>query len=169
MFWKDKTVRLKILASTVAGLGAYFMLYLTRLHFMDTGSSVCDLGEGLSCELVNKSQYAEILSIPIAVLGMLFFLAIPYLLYAKPLKKPWRAVLLASVFSLVFGVYLSFIENLLIGSICLFCESSKVLMIALIGISAYGVRHEKEELPWSWVALAIAVGLLFSGFAYLIQ
>lgn len=170
MFGKGVNAKLKIAATVVAGLGAYLMGYLTRLHFKDAGGdSICDISAELSCDIVNKSLYSEILGVPVAVLGLLFFLSIPYLLYVKPLKKPWRAVLLFSVFSLVFGLYLSALEQFVIGSICLFCETSKLLMLALLGIAAYAVKHEKEELPKQWIVGAVLVGLVFSGAAYMLQ
>ena len=32
---------------------------LTKLHYADTGSSVCDLSEGLSCSAVNTSAFSD--------------------------------------------------------------------------------------------------------------
>lgn len=169
MFGLKRDRKLKLIASIIAGIGAYVMGYLTRLHFTEAGSSVCDISEKLSCGIVNKSAYAEVIGIPVSILGLIFFLSIPYLLYAKPFKKPWRLVLLASVFSLVFGLYLSWIEQAVIYSICLFCESSKVLIIALIGISAYAVKHEKENLPKSWIFATALSGIVFSFVVYFLQ
>lgn len=167
MFGQDRSKTLKIVASSLAAAGAVLMGYLTRLHYSPSGfSAVCDFSAGFSCDIVNKSLYSEILGVPVAVLGLVYFLAVPYLLYAKPLKEPWRAIVLFTVFSLVFGLYLTLLEQFVIDSICLFCEASKLLMIGILVVAARGVRLEREKLPASWIGVTIVFGILFSWAAY---
>jgi len=161
--------KLKILAAILAGVGALLMGYLTRLHFEVGGSSICDISAELSCEVVNKSVHSEILGVPVAVLGLLFFLSIPYLLYVKPLKNPWQIIALASLFSLIFGLYLSWIEYTVIRSVCLFCESSKVLILALGLVAIYAAKKYEKTPPKIWIFGTVFAGLLFSLITYLVQ
>jgi len=170
MFGKMKEGKLRLAATITAALGAGVMAYLTRLHFSDSGGgSVCDLSAELSCGIVNKSLYSEVVGIPLAILGLVFFLTVIYILWLNPVKKPWKVILLFSIFSLVFGLYLSAIEQFVLGSVCIFCEISKLLMIVLIVLSAYGVRSRKEKLPTPWIIGVILVALVFSWVVYMIQ
>ena len=58
----------------LAVLGAVIMGYLISLHYTNQANSICEFGEKLSCDLVNKSHYSEILGIPFSVLGFVYFL-----------------------------------------------------------------------------------------------
>lgn len=165
-----KEGKLRLATTIVAGLGAGLMAYLTRLHFSSHGGdSFCDISTELSCDIVNKSLYSEVMGIPMAVLGLVFFLSVIYVLWLNPVKKPWRVVLLFSIFSLIFGIYLSLIEHFVIGSICILCEASKLLMIVLVVMAAYGVKTRKEKLPLNLVVLTVLVAVLFSWVTYRIQ
>lgn len=164
---KERAIRIAILIASLLGAGV--MAYLTRLHFLDTGSAYCDISEGFSCSIVNKSIYSEVLGIPLAILGLVYFLAVPYLLFNPQIKKPYRWILLFSVFSLVFGLYLSGIEQIVLASVCIFCEISKVIMVVLIVLSAYGMKMTKEPFSINWIVGAVLVAALFSFVTYRLQ
>lgn len=90
----------------VAGLslvGAGIMAYLVYLHYAEGGGAVCDISAELSCSVVNKSEFSEILGVPISVLGLLYFLAIAAMMLYKRWSHPFREATLATVFSLSFS------------------------------------------------------------------
>jgi len=161
MAWKREDI-LKYAAGLTSLAGAGFMIYLTRLHYTGAVSDVCDISAELSCSVVNLSAWSELFGIPISVLGLGYFLASAILLFHPRVRTPYRWVLLFSIFSLAFGLYLTSVEHFVLNSICIFCEGSKVLMIALIVLSALGVRWKKEKLMPGWVAGAIAAAALMS-------
>jgi uncharacterized membrane protein/thiol-disulfide isomerase/thioredoxin len=173
MFMKGTTTERRIgvlrwwtAALALAGVG--IMAYLTSLHFTG-GSAGCDFGAGFSCSTVNQSTYSEILGIPVAVLGLLYFVAVAALAVLPRFRGSFTAILLASAFSLFFGVYLSVVEHLVIDSICLYCELSKVLMVALIGIALAGAKLADEEVPLEWVLWILALAIAFSYGAWTVQ
>lgn len=162
----------KHLLGGLALLGAGVMTYLTRLHFVSShGSSgtICNINENFSCDIVNKSQFSEILGIPVAVLGLIFFLAVLYLLLVKPVKYYMEAILTFAVFSLTFGLYLSWIENAILDSICIFCEASKFIMLGIILASLHALKEKKKSIPWKFFAIAVLVAVIFSMVAYQLQ
>lgn len=155
--------------SALGLLGFGFMAYLFRLHGLESSTSVCDISTELSCSIVNKSAFSELFNIPVSALGIIFFASILYLILLKPVKHPYRVILLATIFSLTFGVYLSGVEQFILGSFCLFCEGSKLIMIAIAIVSARAVKRFKEPLPMQWVLGAIGAGIIFSYIAYNFQ
>lgn len=142
-------------------LGTLFMSYLLYLHFRPTDSALCNFGEGFSCEVVNQSLYSDVLGIPLSALGIVYFLSVAFLSWAKPLPNSYRWIQMFTIFSLVFGVSLTYLEVQVIGSICVFCESSKAVMLAIFGVSTVREKKAGNVAPWPWFAVAIGVGLLF--------
>src|SRR3954470_24836830 len=65
-------MRLRIAIATVAGLGAAVTGYLTVVHY--TGARLACPTSG--CETVQRSRSAEPVGVPVALLGLLAFLAI---------------------------------------------------------------------------------------------
>lgn len=167
-----KTFSFARIRYTVAGLallGVGVMTYLIYLHYADGGGSVCDIAGGLSCSVVNKSDFSEIFGVPISVLGLLYFLTVVVMMSYKHWPQPFREVTLFTVFALSFGLYLSGVELLILDSFCLFCELSKVVMIAILVFAVMGVREGKEKLHPAWVIGAVVVGLAFSIGTYMVQ
>lgn len=155
--------------SALGLLGFGFMAYLFRLHGTESSTSVCDISSEISCTIVNKSIFSEILNIPVAALGLIFFATVLYLILLKPVKHIYRIILLAVAFSLTFGVYLTGIEKYVLGSFCLFCEASKLIMIGIAFVSGRAVVKFKEPLPPSWPIGAVLAGIVFSYVAYTLQ
>jgi uncharacterized membrane protein len=162
---KPKTLN-GILAGFSA-VGAAILAYLTRVHYLDSGSSVCDFSSEFSCDIVNKSQYAEIYGIPLSILGIGYFLTVIALVYWKDLARRYTIIVLATVFSLVFSLYLSLVEQFIIDSVCLFCETSKLMMVGILVFAVKGLKDGKEALPKEWIVAAIGAGLVMSTLAYL--
>lgn len=159
---------LRTSAGLLGVLGAGVMAYLTYLHYSGV-SSLCDFGEGFSCSTVNQSTFSEILGVPVAVLGLVYFLAVASLLVFRCTKGVFTWVLLGSVFSIAFGIYLSAVEHFVLESICLYCEMSKLVMIAIIGVSAEGAKQGGEDVPAEWVAWTVVLALVFSYGAWVVQ
>lgn len=158
---------LGLIVAGSAALGAGFMGYLTYLHYAHEGvETVCDFAEGFSCEIVNKSVYSELFGIPVAVLGAAYFLTVLVLATRRYHPKPYPYILAFTIFSLVFGLYLSGIEYLVLHTVCLFCELSKLVMIDILVVSVLVMRRDKEKAPAGLLAAAVLAGALFAGGHY---
>jgi uncharacterized membrane protein len=122
----DRLLRRLALALAVAGIGVAG--YLTWVHYADL-EAVC-VGGGGGCERVQSSEYAELAGIPVALLGLIGYLAITVAL----LIRGEVARMAAALFALAgagFSLYLTYLELFEIDAICQWCVVSAVLMIAL--------------------------------------
>lgn len=140
----------------LSGFGAVLMGYLTYLHFKTTPGAFCNFGAGFSCDLVNKSVWSEVAGVPVSVMGLAYFLGAAFLVLRKPVADAMRAIQLFTAFSLAFSLYLTRVEIFVLGSICLFCELSKLTMIAVF-VAASRARAE-AKLPFGAAGIALAFG-----------
>lgn len=112
----------------VLGLGvAGYMAYIEITHV----AAVCGpVGE---CNVVQTSQYATIAGIPVAVLGLVFYLATLVLWAvqrsgAGKWARPGALALLGlAVFGVLFSIYLTLLELFVIHAVCMWCLSSALI------------------------------------------
>lgn len=107
-------------------------------------AAFCTVGDWLSCNTVNRSDYSVILGVPVALIGMLGFLAVAALSTAR-MVAPRRGLGLrapplltaAVVTGLSFGAYLSIVEVFVLRVVCLLC----VLSLVAFAASALALRR----------------------------
>lgn len=129
------------LVASLCGLGV--ATYLTLAHYSTAVSLSCPLGGGaIDCQAVTTSPESIVFGIPVAVLGLAFFVAM-FVLALPPL---WRSqnrfvapLRLASVFvGIGFVFYLLYAELYEIGKICIWCTSVHVLTLIIFGAVVTG-------------------------------
>jgi uncharacterized membrane protein len=134
---------------SLAGLG--MSLYLTIAHFSTSVSLVCPATSTINCEKVTTSPQSYVFGIPVAVLGLAFYV------FAAAANSPWawrvtwpplRWARIGSVVAgIVFVLYLIYAELFKIGAICLLCTSVHVITLALFVLivfsaaAGYGVTR----------------------------
>ena len=112
----------------IATIGIVLGLYLTY-SFYSNSIPVCDISQNISCDKLTKGDYATVLGIPIAVMGVLWFVLI-FLLAYQTNKNPKNAIylLLLSISGLIFMLYLIGIE-IALKTICLWCTAVHILIL----------------------------------------
>ena len=116
---------MRYLIAVLALAGAVVSGLALQVHYT-AGTSPCSINEKWDCGVVNHSSYSMIEGIPVALVGIIGFLALVWLALAKQ-----RAVLsIAAVAGLAFALYLAHIERDVIGIWCLYC----VISLAIIAI-----------------------------------
>jgi len=141
-------------------LGLVSMAYLTYVHYKPSGSAFCDFGPGFSCEVVNKSLFAEVFGVPISIIGLAFFVAAFAMTVRRDIFAKYIGELqAATIASLVFGLYLTYVEVGILASICVFCEFSKVVMIGMIASTARAMKPGLSK--WTWYAVAAGIVGIF--------
>ncbi|NJN97381.1 MAG: hypothetical protein HC875_26515 [Anaerolineales bacterium] len=115
------------------GLGvAVYLAYVEITHV----EAIC--GPIGACNVVQSSPYARIFGIPIAVLGVLFYLLVGVLWVGqKYLPGRWAGLvevelLGLSVTGLLFSIYLTWLELFVIQAVCAWCLSSAVISTGLL-------------------------------------
>ncbi len=131
----------------LAGLGV--SVYLTIAHFTESKLLGCSESGLVNCTKVTTSPQSYVFGIPVAVLGLAFYL------FAVAIMSPWawratrREIHLLRIASLVVGIgfvlYLIYAELFIIGSICLYCTSVHTItfvlfVLTVIAAAAWGFR-----------------------------
>ncbi|MDO8516310.1 MAG: vitamin K epoxide reductase family protein [bacterium] len=157
----SKSLRIALIVLSV--LGILIMAYLFKVGYMSGDNSFCNLGEGFSCDLVNKSKYAKIFGIPLSGMGLLYFAWVLYMVVRSYKPETLEKIVLATIAILVPSLYLSYIEYFVLKSICILCETSKLVMFAVIGVSYFALRP--NSIAKKTVVGGLVLGLLFTGVA----
>ena len=105
-------------------------------HYGSAKTSYCDIGENFNCDIVNRSAFSSLLGVPVALIGILGYLALLALstIYRAKAETP-LLLLIASVSGLGFALYLTYIEGFVLAAWCILCLSSLVLIFAICALS----------------------------------
>lgn len=112
-----------------------------REHY-NTESSPCSINDKWDCGIVNKSPYAELSGVPVAVLGMAGYTVIALL----ALAGRFRLTLAAALGALAFSLWLTYVEARILQVWCIYCVTSlgiisSIALLALAG-TVWQLRQE---------------------------
>jgi uncharacterized membrane protein len=124
------------LVVSVAGLAV--AAYLTYEHFTAGTTLACPDTGVVNCAKVTSSQYSKVLGIPVALLGLAFFVGMTAL-SVPPMwrtSSPWpsRLRLVGVLAGVVFVCYLIWAELFQINAICLWCTVVHALTLVLFAL-----------------------------------
>lgn len=125
--------RLPLVSAGLAALGVAVSAYLTAIHY-DEGLLVCGLSD---CHTVQASDYAEILGIPVALLGLGMYVALLALFALRRLRPALAVEATATTFALalagaLFAGYLTYVELFVLEALCQWCVVSAALTTLLL-------------------------------------
>ena len=117
---------LRIAVAVLALAGAAIAAYLTYAKYADA-TIACSTG---GCETVQSSEYAEILGLPVPVLGLIGYLGIfaTTFVAGETMRLVGAALALGG---LAFSIYLLVVQIVAIGALCQWCLASDVVMLLL--------------------------------------
>jgi uncharacterized membrane protein len=118
--------------AAVATVGLGIAAYLTIVHYTG-GSPVCAISHG--CETVQHSRYAEVVGVPVALLGLAGYVAI-LLSLLRDGELPRTAAAFFALAGFGFSVWLTYVEVARLDAICIWCVGSAICMTLLAGLSA---------------------------------
>ncbi len=130
----DKTASALYWASILlSALGAVDATYL--LIYKLTGNNRMCLGSG-GCHDVNFSPYSEIYGIPLALIGLLAFLALLAVLLAErrfrlAAENGPLVVFGMGLVGVAYSAYLTYLELYVIHAVCPFCVASAVIFLLI--------------------------------------
>jgi uncharacterized membrane protein len=133
------------------GLGV--STYLTIAHYGSSVTLACPDTGVINCEKVTTSPQSVIFGVPVAVLGLAFFVA----MVVMNLPRAWRcpSSIVSSVriglaaFGVAFAVYLVYTELFTIHAICLWCTSAHVMafLLFVVAVFAEGLGRQRTVVP----------------------
>lgn len=118
-------MRWKTLLAIVLIIGIIDASYLTVVHFAPAALKCPTLGTKVNCETVLTSSFSNIMGIPLAVLGLAWFVASVFMLafgYKNIIRNVWMIIGLG-------GVIYSVASQYIIGEICIYCTILDILII----------------------------------------
>jgi len=126
-------IKLFVLLST---LGLVTSAYLVKDHY-SAQKSFCDMGTRISCQVINKSAFAKLLNVPVAVFGVTWFLGQLWsalkLWDSERDTALWSQTLLLYTGSgVLFALYL-IIAEVILGAICPLCT----VVHAIVGLQLW--------------------------------
>lgn len=130
----DRAARSLLAVAALAGLA--IASYLTIVHYRG-GAPICATN---GCEIVQESRYAELLGVPVALLGTLAFGA---MLLSAGLRKPVVVVSAAALAltAVLFAAYLVYVQLVVLDAVCVWCVASDALT-AVVAVAAWlRLRH----------------------------
>ena len=143
------------LVTLLVGIGLAISAYLTYVELTHVRAVCGPVGE---CNIVQSSQYAQIMGIPVALLGTGFYLTVGFLWILRQ-ARGWRLPAFSNIglpaltfFGTLFSIYLTLLELLVIHAVCAWCLTSAIVTMTLFLI----VARSLEEDP---SAMAKAIGL----------
>jgi uncharacterized membrane protein len=129
----------------LAGVGLALSVYLTVDHFTTRPVLACPATATVNCEKVTTSSYASVLGIPVAIYGLVFFVAMVALTlpfaWRDPRLRPVR--LGAAGVGVASVVYLVGVELFGVDALCLWCTAVHVVTFALFAVLAFAAALDR--------------------------
>ena len=121
---------LRAAAALVALAGVAIAGYLTWVHY-DGGSVICVVGGG--CEEVQSSDYAKVLGVPVALLGLVAYASVLALVaWDSPAARLGAAAI--ALVGLLFSAYLLIVQLFVIDAVCAWCVANDVLVAPALAL-----------------------------------
>ena len=140
-------------------------IYLTYQHYGTSTSSLCKFGESFDCNIVSKSAYSTVdnifyflavdlgwpvpiitISVPIAIIAIVAFLLIKIGIFHVWHKRSigrfthkhiMSAIRILLIFSLLYGVWLIYIQKFILQTFCFYCLVLDVLIFLALTVSLW--------------------------------
>ena len=122
---------LRVAVALVALAGVAVAGYLTYVHYQPD-ALICTSGGG--CETVQESSYAELAGIPVALLGLLGYVAVLVLVaWDSELARTLAAAIALTAAG--FAVYLIVLQAFVIDAWCVWCLVNDLVIVPLLAIT----------------------------------
>ena len=150
------TLRQKLLlAFGILGLAASSMSSYVHYRLLTDPSytSFCDVSSTVNCTQAYLSPYGTLWGVPVALAGVLYFVLILFLIVADLRGKPATResatgyIFLLSTIGLAVVLYLAWASYVQLHTVCLFCATTYVAVIAIFVMSGGALRIPLTTLP----------------------
>lgn len=142
---------LQIVTWVLAAGGLGVSLYLTIAHFNQHISLACPATSHINCEKVTTSPQSYVFGIPVAVLGLAFYVFMIAATSPWAWRASWSPIRWARLGSVIVGMgfvlYLVYTELFTLNlTICLWCTSVHVITFALFGLVLFATTAAFETV-----------------------
>lgn len=124
---------------SLAGLGV--SVYLTIIHYTNPAGLYCSESGLVNCTKVTTSPESVVFGIPVAVLGLAFYVFMTAVNSPWGWRAAWRPLRWAravpAVGGMAFVLYLFYTEMIRLNAICLWCTAVHLITFALFGLVVF--------------------------------
>ena len=130
--------RTRMLMTVMAAIGLAISAYLTYVHYAEIQPFCTGISD---CERVQTSDWSLIAGMPVALMGLIGYVAILVALHVRG-EAGRLATALAAFTGFGYSAYLTWVELFRIDAICQWCIISATIMTALAGLAGWRVMRE---------------------------
>jgi uncharacterized membrane protein len=127
----DRVLRLAVAVVATVGLGV--AAYLTWVHY-HPDALVCTRGGG--CETVQRSHYAVLVGVPIAIYGVAAW-AVALALVAWDTATARAMVAAVALVAAAFAAYLVILQLTVIDAVCVWCMANDAVLVPLLALLTF--------------------------------
>ncbi len=139
--------RIPFILPILSTLGVVDSAYLTNEHLKNAGHN-CGIVFA-NCGAVLGSIYSEVFGVPLALIGLIHYSFLTFLLLVSTRSKNrfWRyLVYIFTMIGLLVSVYLVFLQLVIIKAVCLYCMASASISLVLfvhlyLHVVNYTLKH----------------------------
>ncbi|MGI3780410.1 MAG: vitamin K epoxide reductase family protein [Janthinobacterium lividum] len=132
----------------VALVGLLVSAYLTVEHFTSPAVLACPEGATINCAKVTSSTWSFVLGVPVALLGLLFFVGMALLVSPAGWRHrrldPIRVV--GGVAGVVMACFLVWVELFRVDALCLWCTGAHLCAIGLLATVLWRVANRDHAV-----------------------
>ncbi len=128
----NRALRITMIAIGIVGLGV--ASYLTYVHYSGI-QPICSAGG--SCLEVQTSVYSKLAGVPVALMGLIGYIALLGSLLIPESEESRFATMAIAIVGFGFSAYLTYRELFSIHAVCEWCASSAVMMTILACLSVW--------------------------------
>jgi uncharacterized membrane protein len=137
-----RTLRLILIVLTV--LGVALASYLTYVHYAEI-KPLCTAGN--ACIKVQSSVYSKLAGVPVALIGLIGYVAILGSLLVPENENSRLATMALTLVGFGFSAYLTYRELFSIHAICEECATSAGILTVLMGLSVWRFLRGDPDVP----------------------
>src|SRR6266581_610177 len=109
--------RVLMAIAIVAVLGIAVSSVSLDHHFRKSKTSYCDFGQSFNCDIVNRSEYSTVAGVPVALIGILGYLALlAFATFYREKAETPGILLVGSSGGLGFALYLTYVEKYILSA-----------------------------------------------------
>jgi len=117
-------------------------------HFRKSKTTYCDYGQSFNCDIVNRSEYSTVAGVPVALIGILGYVALlAFATFYREKAETPGILVLGSIAGLGFALYLTYIEKYVLFAWCILCLSSLAIIFSITALSTILFVRSMRSTP----------------------
>src|SRR5215468_9739630 len=117
-------------------------------HFRRSKTTYCDFGQSFNCDIVNRSEYSTVAGVPVALVGILGYVALlAFATFYREKAETPGILVVGSLGGLGFALYLTYIEKYVLFAWCILCLTSLAVILSITVLAIALLMRSMRRLP----------------------